>query len=212
VARSTPVSTADGRAEENARAEGIALDRQSTVPDTIDNRLYQTSTMQRHVHDDDSRQTAAETARQTTTETGRRAPSGSNNTDHTDSDNTDYTDSDTTDHTGSDDTDCTGSDNTDHIGSEDTVHAGREDTVHTEQTGHGDTEEQNTGGDGSSLVSRVAVTWVELLLVGFSGAAVGGATSGPPTFVVYLATTLLSVGVLLYNVDRLVRDRLAAVS
>lgn len=152
--------------------------------------------MQRHVHDDDSRQTAAETARQTTTETGRRAPSRSDNTDHTDSDNTDLT----------------GSDNTDHISSEARVHAGSEDTVHTEQTGHGDTEEQNTGGDGSSLVSRVAVTWVELLLVGFSGAVVGGATSGPPTFVVYLATTLLSVGVLLYNVDRLVRDRLAAVS
>ncbi len=160
--------------------------------------------MQRHVHDDDSRQTAAETARQTTTETGRRAPSKSDNTDHTGSDDTDHTDSDNTDHISSD--------NTDHTGSEARVHAGSEDTVHTEQTGHGDTEEQNTGGDGSSLVSRVAVTWVELLLVGFSGAVVGGATSGPPTFVVYLATTLLSVGVLLYNVDRLVRDRLAAVS
>jgi hypothetical protein len=41
-------------------------------------------------------------------------------------------------------------------------------------------------------------------------AALGTATSGPPEFVVYLATTLATVGVLLYNVDRLIRDRIAA--
>jgi hypothetical protein len=59
------------------------------------------------------------------------------------------------------------------------------------------------------LTSRVVVTWAELVVVGFAGAALSGATSGPPQLVVYLATTLLSVGILLYNVDRLVRARLA---
>lgn len=60
------------------------------------------------------------------------------------------------------------------------------------------------------LLSRVLVTWLELTVVGFVGIALSGATTGPPRLVVYLATTLLSVGVLLFNVDRLVRDRLAA--
>jgi hypothetical protein len=63
---------------------------------------------------------------------------------------------------------------------------------------------------GSRLLSRILVTWVELTLVGFGGAALGSATSGPPQLVVFLATTLLSVGVLFYNVDRLVSDRLGA--
>lgn len=61
---------------------------------------------------------------------------------------------------------------------------------------------------GSLPLSRILVTWVELTLVGFVGAALGSAISGPPRLVVFLATTLLSVAVLFYNVDRLVRDRL----
>lgn len=59
------------------------------------------------------------------------------------------------------------------------------------------------------LVSRILVTWVELVVVGFGGTALGGAVSGPPGLIVYLATVLLSVGVLLYNVDQLVQQRLA---
>lgn len=60
------------------------------------------------------------------------------------------------------------------------------------------------------VLSRAIVTWVELVAVGFAGAALGSATSGPPQLVVYLATTLASVSVLLYNVDRLVAARLAS--
>ncbi|MFC3476418.1 hypothetical protein [Halobacterium litoreum] len=60
------------------------------------------------------------------------------------------------------------------------------------------------------LFSRIVVTWLELVVVGFAGAALGGATSGPVQLVVYLATTLASVAVLVYNVDRLVRARVAA--
>ena len=59
------------------------------------------------------------------------------------------------------------------------------------------------------VVSRGIVTWVELVVVGFAGAAVAGVTSGPPELVVYLATTLTSVLVLLYNVARLVDARVA---
>jgi hypothetical protein len=59
------------------------------------------------------------------------------------------------------------------------------------------------------LLSRIFVTWVEVIAVGFLGAALGGATSGPPQLIVYLATVLASVGALLYNVDKLIQRRLA---
>lgn len=58
------------------------------------------------------------------------------------------------------------------------------------------------------LLSRIVVTWVELTLVGFVGAALASATTGPPRFVVFFGTTLLTVGVLFYNVDRHVTARL----
>jgi hypothetical protein len=62
------------------------------------------------------------------------------------------------------------------------------------------------------LLSRVFVTWVELTLVGFAGAALAGSTSGPPQFVVFFATTLLTVAVVFYNVDRHVTARLSTAS
>lgn len=58
------------------------------------------------------------------------------------------------------------------------------------------------------VFSRIVVTWVELVVVGFAGAALGSATAGPVQLVVYLATTLVSVAVIVYNVDQLVRARL----
>ncbi|MFB6178095.1 MAG: hypothetical protein ABEI77_00030 [Halorientalis sp.] len=63
--------------------------------------------------------------------------------------------------------------------------------------------------DRSYLLSRVLVTWLELTIAGFAGAAVGTTLGGPPGFIVYLLTTLVSVGILLYNVDALVTARLA---
>ena len=74
-----------------------------------------------------------------------------------------------------------------------------------------DTREQSEDTDehaSAQLLSRILLTWGEIMLVGFAGAALGGATSGPPQLVAYLATTLLSVAVLLYNVDKLVQARL----
>lgn len=62
---------------------------------------------------------------------------------------------------------------------------------------------------GGFLLSRIFVTWAELVVVGFLGAALGTAVSGPPQLVVYLATILGSVSVLLYNVDRLVVARVS---
>lgn len=59
------------------------------------------------------------------------------------------------------------------------------------------------------LLSRIVVTWVEVIAVGFLGAALGGVASGPPQLIVYLATVLASVGALLYNVDKLIQRRLA---
>jgi hypothetical protein len=61
------------------------------------------------------------------------------------------------------------------------------------------------------LISRVLLTWAGLMIVGFGGAILGGALSGPPQLVVYLATTLASVAVLFYNVNRLIDARLQPV-
>jgi hypothetical protein len=61
----------------------------------------------------------------------------------------------------------------------------------------------------AQLLSRIFVTWVEVIAVGFAGAALGGVASGPPQLIVYLATVLASVGALLHNVDKLIQGRLA---
>jgi hypothetical protein len=58
------------------------------------------------------------------------------------------------------------------------------------------------------LLSRVLITWAELLVAGFAGAALGGVASGPPQLLIYLGTILASVAVLLYNVDRLIATRI----
>ena len=76
----------------------------------------------------------------------------------------------------------------------------------TEATSTADATADDRSGR-AMLASRAFVTWAELVVVGFAGSALGGATSGPPQLVVYLATTLVSVGVLLYNVDRLIEAR-----
>ncbi|ELZ47906.1 hypothetical protein C464_08290 [Halorubrum coriense DSM 10284] len=60
---------------------------------------------------------------------------------------------------------------------------------------------------GRPLLSRVLVTWAELVVVGFVGAVAGGAASGPPQLVVYFTTVLAAVGVFMFNVDRLVAAR-----
>ena len=59
-------------------------------------------------------------------------------------------------------------------------------------------------GDTPRLASRILVTWIELTVVGITGGAIGNALGGPPGFIVYLVTTLLSVAVLLHNVNALV--------
>ena len=65
------------------------------------------------------------------------------------------------------------------------------------------------GSPGTWLLSRIFVTWVEVIAIGFLGAALSGAASGPPQLIVYLATVLASVGALLYNVDKLIQHRIA---
>jgi len=73
---------------------------------------------------------------------------------------------------------------------------------------NGATESENGTAGRALLLSRIFVTWVEVIVVGFAGAALGGVASGPPQLIVYLATVLLSVSVLMYNVDQLIRQRL----
>lgn len=60
-----------------------------------------------------------------------------------------------------------------------------------------------------NLGSRIAVTWAELTVVGLAGGIVGTSVGGPPALVVYFATTLLSVAILLYNVNELVQRSIA---
>jgi membrane protein DedA with SNARE-associated domain len=85
-----------------------------------------------------------------------------------------------------------------------------------ETTTSADVDETTTSADfgdttpptGRFLFSRIVVTWIELTVVGLAGTFLGTSIGGPPAFIVYLATTLLSVGVLLYNVNALLTTRL----
>ncbi|WP_207217169.1 hypothetical protein [Natrinema altunense] len=60
------------------------------------------------------------------------------------------------------------------------------------------------------LGSRILVTWLELTIVGITGGLLGATVGGPPGFVIYLATTLLTVGVVFHNVNELVKAWLRA--
>ncbi|WP_049980000.1 hypothetical protein [Halolamina rubra] len=61
-----------------------------------------------------------------------------------------------------------------------------------------------------NLGSRIVVTWAELTVLGLAGGILGTAVGGPPALVVYFATTLLSVAILLYNVNVLVQRSIDA--
>ena len=72
-------------------------------------------------------------------------------------------------------------------------------------------DEQSIDADRTWLLSRILLTWAELIVVGLGGAALGGTVSGPPGLIVYLGTVLASVSVLLYNVDQMIQQRLTLV-
>lgn len=55
------------------------------------------------------------------------------------------------------------------------------------------------------LVSRIAVTWIELTAVGLAGGIFGSSVGGPPGLIIYFITTLISVGVIFYNVNELIK-------
>ena len=85
------------------------------------------------------------------------------------------------------------------------------DRTNQSPTSDNSNEEDQTGltaGNPSDpkLVSRVLVTWIELTVVGISGGLLGAAVGGPPGFIIYLTTTLLTVGIIFYNVNELVRE------
>lgn len=60
-----------------------------------------------------------------------------------------------------------------------------------------------------NLGSRIVVTWAELTVAGLAGGIVGTTVGGPPALVVYFATTLVSVAILLYNVNTLIQRSVA---
>ncbi|WP_332900428.1 hypothetical protein [Haladaptatus sp. CMSO5] len=55
------------------------------------------------------------------------------------------------------------------------------------------------------LLSRILVTWIEVTVVGLTGGVLGTSVGGPPGLIVYLVTTLLSLGILFYNVNELIK-------
>ncbi len=55
------------------------------------------------------------------------------------------------------------------------------------------------------LGSRVLLTWLELTVVGITGGILGATVGGPPGFIVYLATSLITVGIIFYNVNELIK-------
>ena len=56
------------------------------------------------------------------------------------------------------------------------------------------------------MLSRIVITWIELTLVGFGGGAIGTSIGGPPGLIVYFLTTLVSVGILFYNVNEHIKQ------
>lgn len=56
------------------------------------------------------------------------------------------------------------------------------------------------------LVSRILLTWLELTVLGITGGVLGTTVGGPPGFIVYLATSLGTIGIIFYNVNELIRD------
>jgi|GEM_PF-603150 hypothetical protein len=76
-------------------------------------------------------------------------------------------------------------------------------------------DDRPTSGSGTApspprLGSRILVTWIELTVVGITGGLLGATVGGPPGFVIYLATTLLTVGIIFHNVNELVKAWLRA--
>ncbi|WP_225336204.1 Rab5-interacting family protein [Halomicrobium urmianum] len=55
------------------------------------------------------------------------------------------------------------------------------------------------------LGSRILLTWLELTVFGITGGILGTTVGGPPGFIVYLATSLATVGIIFYNVNELVK-------
>ncbi|MFD1562144.1 hypothetical protein ACFR99_00960 [Haloarchaeobius amylolyticus] len=80
-----------------------------------------------------------------------------------------------------------------------------------EQSTNQPTTEQDTSAPSPPrLGSRILVTWIELTVVGITGGILGASVGGPPGFVIYLATTLLTVAIIFHNVNELVKAWLRA--
>jgi hypothetical protein len=81
--------------------------------------------------------------------------------------------------------------------------------LHGENVERADPTDSPTARRDPRLLSRILVTWIELTAVGVTGGVIGNTVGGPPGFVVYLATTLISIGIIFYNVNELIERHLA---
>ncbi|MFD1589380.1 hypothetical protein ACFR9U_20590 [Halorientalis brevis] len=90
------------------------------------------------------------------------------------------------------------------------VSTGDADSVSDAGDKEGASDASGVSGEPPRLLSRVLVTWIELTVVGITGGLAGATVGGPPGFIIYLLTTLVSIGVLFYNVDALITRRMRA--
>lgn len=84
--------------------------------------------------------------------------------------------------------------------------AGAPDRSESQSTTESDTPDPSP----PRLGSRILVTWLELTVVGITGGILGASVGGPPGFVIYLLTTLLTVAIVFHNVNELVKEWLRA--
>lgn len=74
-----------------------------------------------------------------------------------------------------------------------------------EDSEHVHRPESSVGQSQPRLGSRVLLTWLELTVVGITGGVLGATVGGPPGFIIYLMTSLVTVGIIFYNVNELIK-------
>lgn len=87
---------------------------------------------------------------------------------------------------------------------EDETRAAPEDET-IQSSGHPRQAQSSVGPSHPRLGSRILLTWFELTVFGITGGVLGTTVGGPPGFIIYLATSLATVGVIFYNVNELIK-------
>ncbi|MFD1563926.1 hypothetical protein ACFR99_10230 [Haloarchaeobius amylolyticus] len=80
-----------------------------------------------------------------------------------------------------------------------------DDSIHDEESTGVEHRQSDREQSPPQLGSRILITWFELTVVGITGSFLGTTVGGPVGFLIYLATSLLTVGVIFYNVNALIK-------